>query len=245
MESNSAPKTTLTAWQQRRANEARGVTVRQGDVIWDPVHAQALYVVRLTQTAAYVAALPEQPARAAKSPRFPPGDHRARAASKYLDGERIPWDLLTDENRHFIEVFATLTRPVGAGMGNQRLPGEPEPELGAEDTVAKEKKAKREKKPKAAPKGPRMFWLTNKEAKPEDFERGGGLYGNAGEVYKAARAACGATESGKASSESIANRLAKREGHESKTDPLLLTRSYLSKVVAAGFMKAEARGASA
>lgn len=244
---NATEKTTLTPWQQRQANSARGVTVAAGDVIYSPVYRQVLLVTRVSQTSAYVAALPEQPARAGD--RFPAGDNRARAASKYVEGDKLPYEILTDENKHFVDVFATLTRPVGAGIGTQRLPGEPEPEPGSEgDEMAKRaKKAKaakapREKKPKAAPKGPRMFWLTSKEAKDEDYAKGGGLYGNAGEVYKAARAACNATESGKASSESIANRLEKRDTG-SKTDPLILTRAYLSKVVAAGFMGAEKRGA--
>lgn len=247
----NATSTTLTAWQQRQANSARGITVRPGVAIWSPVHRQALLVVSLTQTAAYVVALPDQPAGADLKGKCAPGDPRKRSVSKFVEGEPFPDAELTEHNRAFIEKFATLTRPVAASGSVQPLPGEPRPEGAEEIEMAKKvakaakaaKAAKREKKPAAEKKGPRLFGMTAKEAKAEDFDRGGGLYGNAGNVYKAAKRACGATQSGKASSEAIAGYLEKNEKHESSTDPLILTRAYLSKVVAAGFMTAEKRGA--
>ncbi len=249
MDSNEqGPKLTLTAWQQRQANSARGVTVKPGDVIWCAVHRQALYIAELSQTSAYVAALPDQPRESEqKLTRYPPGDPRKRAASKFVEGEKFSREELTPNNRQFVESFAELTRPVAASGAHQPLPGQPVLEDQETDMAKKAKKAKAEKAAKApktpkVPKGPRQFWLTKKDAKPEDFERGGGLYGNAGEVYKAAKVACNATTSGTTSSEAIANRLEKREGNESKTDPLLLTRAYLSKVVAAGFMGCDPKG---
>lgn len=231
-------------------DSSRGITLKAGDCFWSPVHEQALYAVRLTQTALYVVALPDQPERAATKGKCPPGDPRPRAASKFLSGDTWSWDELTPANQHFVETFETLTRPVASGGVTQRMPGEPglapeEIDMAKRAAKAKAAKTPREKKAPREKKGPRKFWLTAKEAKPEDFEKGGGLYGNAGEVYKAAKAACGATADGTASSEAIAHRLEKREGNESKTDPLILTRAYLSKVVAAGFMKAEERGAKA
>lgn len=245
---DNATQATLTPWQQRKANSARGVTVAAGDALWSPVHQQALYVVGLTQTAAYVVALPDQPAGAERKSGLLPGDPRKRAVSKFVEGEKWPWHELTVGNQQFIEKFATLVRQVSASGRTQPLPGQPAPEEapeGQDDMAKKAKAAKAPKAPKAPKekKGPRLFWLTKKEAKEEDFARGGGLYGNAGNVYRAARTACNALESGKASSLQIANRLEKNEKNESATDTLLLTRAYLSKVVAAGFMECEKRGA--